>query len=299
MALWGGRFSSETRNDVAEYSESISFDQRLYKFDIAGSKAHVTMLAEQGIIPAETAGAIRAELDRIEQRIDSGDFRYDIAMEDIHMHIESALIDVLGAEGARVHSARSRNDQVALDVRLYLRSEVDFLIGELRHFQRALATKAAAHPRTVMCKGLPLTYNRDLQEDKVAIFDALDTGKRILRVYPPMVETMKLREANMLAAASDPALMATDIAEKLVELGVPFRTAHHRVGAFVKYCKEHQMALDKATLEEMRETIPEATPEFLTLFNPVESVAKRDIVGGTGFDQVAKQLDFWKKALEI
>jgi len=457
MALWGGRFSSETRNDVAEYSESISFDQRLYKFDIAGSKAHVTMLAEQGIIPAETAGAIRAELDRIEQRIDSGDFRYDIAMEDIHMHIESALIDVLGAEGARVHSARSRNDQVALDVRLYLRSEVDFLIGELRHFQRALATKAAAHPRTVMpgfthlqhaqpvlfahhllayvemldrdaerladcrkridvmplgsgaiagttlainrervrellgfsrvtrnsmdavadrdfaielvsalaifamhtsrlsedlilwcsqefefielddafctgsslmpqkknpdvceltrgktarvygaltalltmCKGLPLTYNRDLQEDKVAIFDALDTVKRILRVYPPMVETMKLREANMLAAASDPALMATDIAEKLVELGVPFRTAHHRVGAFVKYCKEHQMALDKATLEEMRETIPEATPEFLTLFNPVESVAKRDIVGGTGFDQVAKQLDFWKKALEI
>ena len=457
MALWGGRFSSETRNDVAEYSESISFDQRLYKFDIAGSKAHVTMLAEQGIIPAETAGAIRAELDKIEQRIDAGDFHYDIALEDIHMHIESALIDVLGAEGARVHSARSRNDQVALDVRLYLRSEVDFLIGELRHFQRALVTKAAAHPRTVMpgfthlqhaqpvlfahhllayvemldrdaerladcrkridvmplgsgaiagttlainrervcellgfsrvtrnsmdavadrdfaielvsalaifamhtsrlsedlilwcsqefefielddafctgsslmpqkknpdvceltrgktarvygaltalltmCKGLPLTYNRDLQEDKVAIFDALDTVKRILRVYPPMVETMKLREANMLAAASDPALMATDIAEKLVELGVPFRTAHHRVGAFVKYCKERDMALDKATLEEMRETIPEATPEFPTLFDPVASVAKRDIVGGTGFNQVAKQLEFWKKALEI
>jgi len=457
MALWGGRFSSETRNDVAEYSESISFDRRLYKFDIAGSKAHVTMLAEQGIIPTETAGAIRAELDKIEQRIDAGNFLYDIALEDIHMHIESALIGVLGAEGARVHSARSRNDQVALDVRLYLRSEVDFLIGELRHFQRALVTKAAAHPRTVMpgfthlqhaqpvlfahhllayvemldrdaerladcrkridvmplgsgaiagttlainrervcellgfsrvtrnsmdavadrdfaielvsalaifamhtsrlsedlilwcsqefefielddafctgsslmpqkknpdvceltrgktarvygaltalltmCKGLPLTYNRDLQEDKVAIFDALDTVKRILRVYPPMVETMKLREANMLAAASDPALMATDIAEKLVELGVPFRTAHHRVGAFVKYCKEREMALDKATLEEMRETIPEATPEFPTLFDPVASVAKRDIVGGTGFDQVAKQLEFWKKALEI
>lgn len=457
MALWGGRFSSETRNDVAEYSESISFDRRLYRFDIAGSKAHVTMLAEQGIIPAETAGAIRAELDKIEKRIDAGDFRYDIALEDIHMHIESALIDTLGAEGARVHSARSRNDQVALDVRLYLRSEVDVLIGELRHFQRALVTKAAAHPRTVMpgfthlqhaqpvlfahhllayvemldrdaerladcrkridvmplgsgaiagttlainrervcellgfsrvtrnsmdavadrdfaielvsalaifamhtsrlsedlilwcsqefefielddafctgsslmpqkknpdvceltrgktarvygalaalltmCKGLPLTYNRDLQEDKVAIFDALDTVKKILKVYPPMVETLKLREENMLAAASDPALMATDIAEKLVELGVPFRTAHHRVGAFVKYCKEHGRALDKATLDEMRETIPEATPEFLTLFDPARSVAKRDIVGGTGFDQVAKQLDFWKKALEI
>jgi len=457
MALWGGRFSSETRKDVAEYSESISFDQRLYKFDIAGSKAHVTMLAEQGIIPAETAAAIRAELDKIERRIDAGDFHYDIALEDIHMHIESALIDVLGAEGARVHSARSRNDQVALDVRLYLRSEVDALIGELRHFQRALVTQAAAHPRTVMpgfthlqhaqpvlfahhllayvemldrdaerladcrkridvmplgsgaiagttlpinrervcellgfsrvtrnsmdavadrdfaielvaalaifamhtsrlsedlilwcsqefefielddafctgsslmpqkknpdvceltrgktarvygaltalltmCKGLPLTYNRDLQEDKVAIFDALDTAKKILKVYPPMVETMKLREANMLAAAGDPALMATDIAEKLVELGVPFRTAHHRVGAFVKYCREHGKALNKVTLGEMRETIPEATPEFLTLFDPVASVAKRNVTGGTGFDQVAKQLDFWKKTLAI
>ena len=148
MALWGGRFSSETRNEVTQYSESISFDQRLYHFDIAGSKAHVTMLAEQGIIPAETAKAIREE--RIERRIDAGEFRYDIAMEDIHMHIESALIEALGAEGARVHSARSRNDQVALDIRLYLRSEVDSLIAELRHFQRALVAQADAHPRTVM-----------------------------------------------------------------------------------------------------------------------------------------------------
>ena len=457
MALWGGRFSSETRNEVTQYSESISFDQRLYHFDIAGSKAHVTMLAEQGIIPAETAKAIREELDRIERRIDAGEFRYDIAMEDIHMHIESALIEALGAEGARVHSARSRNDQVALDIRLYLRSEVDSLIAELRHFQRALVAQADAHPRTVMpgfthlqhaqpvlfahhllayvemldrdaerlagcrerinvmplgsgaiagstlpinrewvceelgfsrvtrnsmdavadrdfaielvsdlaifamhtsrlsedlilwcsqefdfielddafctgsslmpqkknpdvceltrgktarvygaltalltmCKGLPLTYNRDLQEDKVAIFDALDTVKMILKVYPPMIETMKLKEEKMLAAASDPALMATDIAEKLVELGVPFRTAHHRVGAFVKYCREHGKALDEVTLGEMKETIPEATPEFLTLFDPVASVAKRNITGGTGFEQVAKQLDFWKKSLEF
>ena len=150
-----------------------------------------------------------------------------------------------------------------------------------------------------MCKGLPLTYNRDLQEDKVAIFDALDTVKMILKVYPPMIETMKLKEEKMLAAASDPALMATDIAEKLVELGVPFRTAHHRVGAFVKYCREHGKALDEVTLGEMKETIPEATPEFLTLFDPVASVAKRNITGGTGFEQVAKQLDFWKKSLEF
>ena len=97
MALWGGRFSSATRDEVALYSESISFDKRLYKHDIEGSKAHVKMLAAQGIIPAATAEAIRAELDNIRRRIESGDFTYDISMEDIHMHIESALIDALGA----------------------------------------------------------------------------------------------------------------------------------------------------------------------------------------------------------
>ena len=148
-----------------------------------------------------------------------------------------------------------------------------------------------------MCKGLPLTYNRDLQEDKVAIFDALDTVKMILKVYPPMIETMKIKAENMRAAASDPALMATDIAEKLVELKVPFRTAHHRVGSFVKYCKERGKRLDEVTLEEMRETIPEATAEFLTLFDPEQSVAKRDVTGATGFRQVEKQIGYWKKAL--
>lgn len=456
MALWGGRFSSATSDDVTKYSESISFDQRLYKHDIMGSKAHVKMLAAQGIIPAETADAIRAELDKIPKRIETGDFSYDITMEDIHMHIESALIEVLGAEGARVHSARSRNDQVALDIRLYLRDQVDELIAGIRHFQRALVLQADAnkdvilpgfthlqHAQVVvfahhllayvemldrdaerladcrkrlnvcplgsgalagstlpinremvaeelnfsrctrnsmdavadrdfaielvsalaifamhtsrlsedlilwcsqefnfvelddafctgsslmpqkknpdvceltrgktarvygaltalltMCKGLPLTYNRDLQEDKLAIFDALDTVQMILKVYPPMIETMVLRKENMRAAASDPALMATDLAEKLVELGVPFRTAHHRVGSFVKYCKEKGKALDEVTLAEMQETIPEATAEFLALFDPEESVAKRNITGGTGFAQVEKQLEFWKKNLD-
>ena len=456
MALWGGRFSSATSDDVTKYSESISFDKRLYKHDIMGSKAHVKMLAAQGIIPAETADAIRAELDKIQKRIETGDFSYDITMEDIHMHIESALIEVLGAEGARVHSARSRNDQVALDIRLYLRDQVDELIAGIRHFQRALVLQADAnkdvilpgfthlqHAQVVvfahhllayvemldrdaerladcrkrlnvcplgsgalagstlpinremvaeelnfsrctrnsmdavadrdfaielvsalaifamhtsrlsedlilwcsqefnfvelddafctgsslmpqkknpdvceltrgktarvygaltalltMCKGLPLTYNRDLQEDKLAIFDALDTVQMILKVYPPMIETMVLRKENMRAAASDPALMATDLAEKLVELGVPFRTAHHRVGSFVKYCKEKGKALDEVTLAEMQETIPEATAEFLSLFDPEESVAKRNITGGTGFAQVEKQLEFWKKNLD-
>ena len=456
MALWGGRFSSDTRDEVARYSESISFDKRLYKHDIDGSRAHVKMLAHAGIIPQETAEAIRSELLKIRDRIDAGDFTYDISLEDIHMHIESALIGILGAEGARVHSGRSRNDQVALDLRLYLRDEIDLLIEGLRRFQKALVTMAAANPRVIMpgfthlqhaqvvlfahhllayvemfdrdaerladcrkrvnvmplgssalagstlpldrelvckelnfervtrnsmdgvadrdfaielvsalavfamhtsrlsedlilwcsqefdfvelddafctgsslmpqkknpdvceltrgktarvygalsalltlCKGLPLTYNRDLQEDKIAIFDAVDTAEQILAVYPPMIETMKLKEENMRKAATDPALMATDIAEKLVELGVPFRTAHHRVGSFVKWCKENNRLLNETTLEEMQITIPEATEEFLTLFDPDNSVAKRKLTGGTGFDPVADQIAYWQERLK-
>ena len=148
-----------------------------------------------------------------------------------------------------------------------------------------------------MCKGLPLTYNRDLQEDKVALFDAIDTAMQILSVYPPMVATMSIKGANMEKAASDPALMATDLAEALVGLGVPFRTAHHRVGSFVKYCKEQNKQLDQVTLEEMQITIPEATADFPAMFDPKASVAKRNLTGGTGFDAVASQLKFWQERL--
>ena len=457
MKLWTGRFHKELDKTTNDFNSSISFDSRMAHEDIKGSIAHATMLGACGVIDKAESEKICAGLEAILADLESGALSIDPNAEDIHTFIEGELTARLGDSGKRLHTARSRNDQVALDIRLYLRSEVDSLIAELRHFQRALVAQADAHPRTVMpgfthlqhaqpvlfahhllayvemldrdaerlagcrerinvmplgsgaiagstlpinrervceelgfsrvtrnsmdavadrdfaielvsdlaifamhtsrlsedlilwysqefdfielddafctgsslmpqkknpdvceltrgktarvygaltalltmCKGLPLTYNRDLQEDKVAIFDALDTVKMILKVYPPMIETMKLKEEKMLAAASDPALMATDIAEKLVELGVPFRTAHHRVGAFVKYCREHGKALDEVTLGEMKETIPEATPEFLTLFDPVASVAKRNITGGTGFEQVAKQLDFWKKSLEF
>ena len=457
MALWGGRFEGSTNEILKQFSESISYDKRLYAWDIAGSKAHVTMLAAQKIIPVSTAEAICRELDKIQERIDRGDFEYTIDKEDIHMHVESALIDILGAEGARVHSARSRNDQVALDIRLYLRHECKVLIEGLKNFQKALVLQAEKNSDAIMpgfthlqhaqvvlfahhllayvemfsrdierltdcekrinvmplgsgalagstlpinremvaellgfprvtrnsmdavadrdfaiefvgalaifamhvsrlsedlilwcsqefsfielgdsfctgsslmpqkknpdvaelsrgktariygalqalltlCKGLPLTYNRDLQEDKEQIFDALDTAKMILRIYPEMIASIEINRENMRRAASDPALMATDLAEKLVELGVPFRTAHHRVGSFVKYCKEHNKALNEVSLTEMQQTIPEATAEFLTLFDPVASVAKREITGGTGFKAVAANIEFWKKELGL
>jgi argininosuccinate lyase len=149
-----------------------------------------------------------------------------------------------------------------------------------------------------LCKGLPLTYNRDLQEDKEPLFDAIDTVKKILKVYPPMIATMKLKKENMLSAASDPFLMATDLAEKLVELGVPFRNAHHRVGSLVKWVRENKRDIGNLSLDEMRETIPEADEECVKLFSPESSVAKREIYGATGPKQVKSQIDFWKERLK-
>jgi len=457
MALWSGRFSGDTNQDVAAFTESISFDKRLYKYDIMGSKAHSAMLAEQGIIPAETAVKIADELDQIERRIDAGNFTFSTALEDIHMHIESELIKVLGDEGARVHTARSRNDQVALDIRLYLRDQVEIIAHAIRDFQQAIVQVADCHAEVYLpglthlqhaqpvlwahhllayvemlqrdidrlndcrkrinvmplgsgaiagttlpidrdfvrrrlcfesmtrnsmdavadrdficellsdlaifamhvsrfsedlilwcsqefnfielgdafctgsslmpqkknpdiaelsrgktgriygdlmtiltiCKGLPLTYNRDLQEDKEPVFDALDTVTMILKVFPPMIASITVRKERMAAAASDPALMATDVAEMLVRRGVPFRHAHHRVGAFVKWCKEHGKALNEVTLDEMKQTIPEADAEFLTLFSPQDSIAAREVFGATGPQQVRSQIDFWKKNLTI
>ncbi len=457
MAMWGGRFDSDADKDMQDFSESISFDKRLYKYDIQGSKAHVTMLAAQKIIPEDTAQKIIAGLTQVQQRIESGDFTFCAELEDIHMHIEKNLIDAIGDDGARVHTARSRNDQVALDIRLYLRDEITMISEMIRDFQRALVSQCEANPAAIMpgfthlqhaqpvlfahhllayvemferdlgrladcrkrlnvmplgsgaiagttlpinremvcellgfetitqnsmdavadrdfaielvsalsiftmhvsrlsedlilwcsqefyfvelddafttgsslmpqkknpdaaelsrgktarvygdlitlltlCKGLPLTYNRDLQEDKEPLFDAIDTVVKILKVYPPMMATMKIQPERMLAAASDPALMATDLADELVKLGMPFRTAHHRVGALVKWCRDHKKPLNELNLDEMQLTIPEAIAEFTELFDPAVSIAKREITGATGFKVVASRIKYWLEKLAV
>ena len=150
-----------------------------------------------------------------------------------------------------------------------------------------------------LCKGLPLTYNRDLQEDKEPLFDAIDTVLGILSVYPGMIDGMKLNEKNMYDAASDPGLIATDVAEALVRKGVPFRHAHHKVGALVRYAQDAGKPLDQVTLEEMKSVFPEADAAMLDLFSPERSVAARDVFGGTGYDQVAARINEWKGILGL
>lgn len=457
MALWSGRFSEKTDELVAKYTESISYDRRLYPFDIAGSKAHATMLAKQGIIPQEDADAIIGGLNAILAEIESGNFDFKEELEDIHMNIESRLTELIGQPGARLHTGRSRNDQIATDERLYMRHEAAEISNKLKKMQVALVALADRNSDVIMpgfthtqhaqpilfahhllayvemfardcermadcsrrlnrlplgagaiagstlpldrkftakalgfdevlrnsmdavgdrdyiiefladlaiiamhisrisediviwfsqefafielgdafttgsslmpqkknpdvaelargktgrvyghlmailttMKGLPLTYNRDMQEDKEGLFDSIDTVKLSLATLAAMLGTLKPRADRMRQAAADPALMATDLAEWLVRHGVPFRDAHHQVGRFVGYCAAKGIALDKASLEQMRESIPAATEECLGIFDAAHSVAARTPIGGTAPENVKAQIAFWKDRLAV
>ena len=455
MPLWDGRFSQSPAEQVLKLSESISYDRRLYPYDIQGSLAHAKMLARQGIIPKEDARKIASGLRKVKKELDSGKFVFKTELEDIHMNIEARLTELVGPAGARLHTGRSRNDQIATDERLYLRDQADeigitvisllkalwklaaenetAILPGFTHLQHAQPVLFAHHllaymemlgrdiERLMDCrrrinrlplgagalagstlpldrefvakelgfedvlvnsmdavadcdvsieflaalaivamhlsrlaediaiwfsqefafveigdafttgsslmpqkknpdvaeltrgktgrvygalmgllttlKGLPLTYNRDLQEDKEGLFDAIDTVKLVLSTMAAMLATVKPNAERMLAAASDPALMATDLAEALVRQGMPFREAHHQVGRFVGDCARKGITLAEADLKAMRKTIPSATPEFLAIFNPQHSVAARDIVGGTAPAQVHGQLLEWAKLL--
>lgn len=456
MSMWGGRFDAAPNALVAKMGESISYDRRMYKQDIMGSKTHARMLARQSIIPEEDAENIIKGLDQIQQEIESGNFQWSEALEDVHMNIENRLTQIAGSSGARLHAGRSRNDQVATDVRLFLRDEADVMREYIVDLQRALVKLASDHVHTIlpgfthlqhaqpvvlahyllaytemlqrdisrlddwrarinvlplgasalagstlpldrewvaeqlgfsglctnsldavsdrdfgiellsmcsmlmmhlsrlsediifwmsqeagwvelgddfctgsslmpqkknpdMCeltrgktarvygdlitllsimKGMPLAYNRDMQEDKEPIFDAVDTVKLVLSVYAPMMASMKVNKEKMYQAASDPALMATDLAEWLVKQGLPFRDCHHRVGKLVGFARKLNTPLDKLTLAQIQSVIPEAKEECLGLWKPENSVALRDIVGGTAPNQAKHQIATkWKHLL--
>ncbi|KAF6002447.1 hypothetical protein F1559_002426 [Cyanidiococcus yangmingshanensis] len=454
-ALWGGRFATETNDLVTKLSESVSYDQRLYKHDILQSKAHVRMLAKQGLVSKDDADKCVAGLDQLCAQIENGSFgQFDVKLEDIHMNIESRLTRQIGEPGAKLHTARSRNDQVATDLRLYLRDEIQLLIALARSLQSALVILAERNAEVVMpgfthlqhaqpvvlghyflaycemfdrdagrlsdtlnrldfcplgsgamatttlpidrfftseqlgfrhgpcrnsmdavsdrdfalellatisismmhvsrisedlifwmsqeagwielgdafctgsslmpqkknpdvcelargktgrvygnllaaltmMKGLPLCYNRDMQEDKERLFDSIDTYKALLQVFREMLLTLKPHRDRMLTAASDPFLMATDLAEWLVRNGVPFREAHHRIGALVGECTRTGRRLNELTLAEMQRIVPEATAACLELFDPVRSVQARNVFGGPAPEQVRNQVQFWKK----
>jgi len=446
--LWGGRFAKQTAQSVDEFTASIPFDQRLYAEDIAGSIAHARMLAKQGIIAQDEADRLVAGLTAIRAAIERGEFEFRLEHEDIHMNIEAALREKVGDVAGKLHTARSRNDQIALDMRLYVRrviGEITVLIADLQaalldlaerneqvilpgytHTQRAQPVLLAHHllayfemlerdkgrfadccTRLNVCplgagalagttfpidrdfvarelgfaapsrnsmdavadrdfvieflaaasllmmhlsrlseeivlwstaefgfvtiddayatgssmmpqkknaavaeltrgktgrvyghllallttmKGLPLTYNQDLQEDKEGLFDAVDTITQALSIYAEMVRTLTVNRAAMARAAQGGFMTATDLADYLARCGLPFRQAHEVVGRIVRYCVESGKELSELTLAEMQEFSPLFDEGALRVVTPEAAVAARDVYGGTAPAQVQARL---------
>jgi argininosuccinate lyase len=448
MKLWGGRFTKETNQLVHNFNASISFDQKFYKQDIEGSVAHVMMLAKQGIITEQEKIQIVCGLTEIMQDITKGTLEIDSVHEDIHSFVEAHLIERIGEAGKKLHTGRSRNDQVALDMKLYTRDEIveiDALVKNLlfslhaimksntetflpgfTHLQKAQPVTLAHHlgayfemfkrdrsrlfdiakrlnysplgsgalagttypldrdytaqllgfdgptlnsmdgvsdrdyliellsslstimmhlsrfseevilwnsneyrfvelddaystgssimPQkknpdiaelvrgktgrvygalmsllTIM-KGLPLAYNKDMQEDKEFTFDAIDTVKGCLALFNGMIETMKFNKENMASSAKNGFTNATDAADYLVNKGVPFRDAHGIVGQLVLYCIEKGIALEEMSLSEFQQISPVFAQDIYDAISLTTCVNKRNTIGAPGTEAMAQVL---------
>ncbi len=455
--LWGGRFAESTAASVEAFSASIDYDARLYRYDIAGSKAHAAMLADNGLLTRDELEAITDGLSRIEQEIDNGTFEFRQDLEDIHMNIEKALADRIGPAGAKLHSARSRNDQVALDLRLYLRDQCDLLVDLLdgvrrgftglariylghvmpgyTHMQRAQPVLISHHllayfemfsrdrerlldcrKRINICplggaamagtglpidrqqvaellgfdgvstnsmdsagdrdfaieflsccvqtqlhlsrlceelvlwagsefnfvdiadrfctgssimpqkknpdiaelvrgksgrvvgslvtlltivKGLPLTYNRDLQEDKEPVFDAVDTVSASLSIIAELLENLTFNTDVMAEATKSGFMTATDLADYLVLKDVPFREAHGIVGGIVGYCIEKGCELVDLSLAEMQRFSAVIDQDVYGVISVDGSVNSRISAGGTSLQRVEEALCAAEKQVGI
>ena len=455
--MWGGRFSSGPDAIMEEINASIGFDKRLFRQDIAGSKAHASMLAKQAIISKTDATEIRRGLDQVQAEIEAGTFTFSRALEDIHLNVESRLKDIIGPAAGRLHTARSRNDQVALDFRLYVRDTIDHFDQQLKELQLALAAKAEAHAATIMpgfthlqvaqpvtfghhllayvemlardrsrlagarkrmnenplgaaalagtsfpidrhdtakalgfdrptrnsldsvadrdfvletlsaaaicaihlsrlaeeiviwstsqfrfvklsdkfttgssimpqkrnpdaaelmrakpgriigallalltvMKGLPLTYSKDMQEDKEPAFDAFDNLSLSLAAATGMVNDMVPNEAEMRKAAASGFSTATDLADWLVRtLKMPFREAHHVTGSLVALAETEGCDLTELPLALMHRVEPRITKEVYKVLSVENSVASRVSFGGTAPKNVRREARRWLKLLK-
>ena len=454
--LWAGRFQETLNAEADDFNSSIRFDSRMYKQDIQGSIAHATMLRQTRILTEEEGTRITDGLRAILADIESGALAVDPAAEDIHMFVEAELTKRLGDLGKKLHTGRSRNDQVAVDVRMYLRDETKEIRLLLLQLISAVYAQARANAETVMpgythlqraqpitfghhlaaycmmlmrdvsrlddaaarmnvcplgsaalagtgypidreitasllgfngyslnsldgvsdrdfcvelasavslimthlsrfseeiilwsswefkfvelsdsfttgssimpqkknpdmaelvrgktgrvygdlmslltmLKGLPLAYNKDMQEDKEAIFDACDTVKQCLRVFAPMIETMKAQPENMRRAAQKGFINATDLADYLVGKGLPFRSAYKISGSIVHYCLAHGKVLESLSLKEYKNFSDLFDSDLYAAVDLDACVEKRNSAGGTGKESVAAELNYIKQFLE-
>lgn len=446
--MWQGRFKKELDSKVNDFNSSISFDSRMYKDDIVGSIVHVNMLGKQGIIPLEDSKKIAKELTRILDDIESGKVQFAPDAEDIHMFIEAELTERLGDVGKRLHTARSRNDQVAVDLRMYLKTQIDEIIGLIKKLIAVLVGKAEENLETVMpgythlqraqpitfahhlmayvemfkrdmvrlfncfslmnecplgsgalatttypidreytaeylgfdnpmlnsldgvsdrdycmelanaiaicmvhmsrlseevvlwcswefkfvelddaystgssimpqkknpdicelirgktgraignlttllsmMKSLPLAYNKDMQEDKEAVFDGVDTVKLCLSTLAPMLDTMKVNKENMLNAGKKGFINATDCADYLVKKGMPFRDAYKITGTLVALCIDKGEVLDSLRLEEYKKLSPLFEKDIYEAISLKTCVEGRNVVGGPAPERVKEHI---------
>ena len=456
MKLWAGRFQKETDTQVNDFNSSILFDQRMYKQDIQGSLAHATMLGRQGIITKEEADDIVNGLTAILQDIEDGKVEFSMENEDIHMNIEAMLTQRIGPDGKRLHTGRSRNDQVAVDFRLYVKSEIPKIIGMLLELEKVLTEKAKANTETVMpgythmqraqpttfahymmayanmirrditrledclermdecplgagalatssypidreftahalgfkkptensmdsvsdrdfaieflsacsilmmhlsrfseeiilwcswefkfvemddaystgssimpqkknpdvaelvrgktgrvygslitlltvMKGLPLAYNKDMQEDKEPVFDAIDTVELCIPVFSAMLETMTVLPKNMRKAASGGFINATDCADYLTRKGMPFREAYMIVGRLVNNCLKSGDTLDTLTLRDFRAVSNLFDGDIYDALALKTCVNERKVMGGPAEQEVLRQIAYIEKFAE-
>jgi argininosuccinate lyase len=453
---WSGRFAGPTERKVEEYTASLPFDWRLYPYDIRGSVAYARALVEAGVLTEDEGARIAQGLKEIKKELDGGKLNLDPTHEDIHMYIEGRLIDTIGEVGGKLHTGRSRNEQVTLDLRLYLRDEIEAICREIRELQEALLDQAERYLDAVLpgythlqraqpilwahhlmayvemlgrdaarchdgltrvnvmplgsgalagtaypidraalardlgfpevsrnsvdavsdrdfaleflagasiamihlsrlseeivlwasaefafvdvpeafatgsslmpqkknpdvaelargkagrvfgdlvgllttMKGLPLSYNRDLQEDKEGVFDAVDTLRGTLQVLSPLVRGLRVNTERMRQATEEGFLNATDAADYLVSKGLPFRQAHEVVGKIVRYCLDHGRRLDQLSQEELGGHSPLFEEGFYGYIGLEASLSRRGVVGGTAPKQVRKAIHSARVALK-
>ena len=453
--MWAGRTDGATEQIADDFNSSIHFDSRMYRQDITGSMAHAAMLAAKNIITNEDADQLIAGLEGILSDLDSGALEFDMSCEDIHMFVEQVLTQRIGDVGKKLHTARSRNDQVALDIRMYLRAEIDEITGLVTELVKAVTDKAEAYKSAIMpgythlqraqpitfghhlmayammllrdlqrladcrkrmnlspigccalagttydtdryfeaerlgfdgiclnsldgvsdrdfcaelmsaiavlmmhlsrfseeiilwsswefkfvelsdayttgssimpqkknpdmaelvrgktgrvygdlmallttLKGLPLAYNKDMQEDKEAVFDAVDTVKMCLKVFTGMVATMTANTANMKLAAQRGFINATDLADYLVKKGMPFRAAYKISGSLVALCIRENTVLEQLPLDTYKTYSDLFEEDLYEAIDLVACVEKRISVGGPSVSQVEKQIQYVKEVI--
>jgi argininosuccinate lyase len=453
--LWSGRFREATHPIAEAFTSSLSFDRRLYAYDVQGSIAHAKTLERAGVLTRRETTAINQGLEKVRAEIETGQFRFISSDEDIHMAIERRLTDLIGAVGGKLHTGRSRNDQVALDIRLYLRDRLGALIEAVRGFQQALVGQAKTHLDVVMpgythlqraqpvllahhllayvemcerdkarlhdalrrinvlplgsgalagtnypvdrlytakllgfpaitensldavsdrdfvvetlsalsifmmhlsrlseelilwssqefqfvelpdrfctgssmmpqkknpdvpelirgktgrvyghllallvtLKALPLSYNRDLQEDKEALFDALDTVAASLEMATELIKGLVVNRPALARAAGSGYLLATELADYLVTKGVPFRTAHEITGRIVRHCLEHTKELSKLTLADVKSFSPSFEKDVLDVMTVEGAIERKAQIGGTARKRVEARIKALKKML--